>query len=61
MRVVMFDGAAVKRQKKTADNKIEIRFYTRPPRIVSPEEWKAGKQNKYFTAGTQRCEVTRHT
>lgn len=59
MRVVTFDGHAVKRQKKIADDKILLVFYNRPPRVVSPAQWDAGKANKYYDGTTPRKEVVR--
>ena len=59
MRVVIFDGHAVKRQRKLADDKILLVFYSRPPLVVTPTEWEAGKQNKYYDASVKRSEVVR--
>jgi hypothetical protein len=59
MRVVTFNGHAVKRQRKLSDEKILLVFYSRPPLVVTPAEWDAGKQNKYYDAGTKRSDVVR--
>jgi hypothetical protein len=59
MRVVMFDGAAVKRQKKLNENQVVVQFYTRPPRIVTPAEWVAGKTYKYYESTIARRDVVR--
>jgi hypothetical protein len=59
MRVVTFEGQAVKRQKKISDDKILLVFYNRPPRVVTPDQWDAGKQNKYYDGSTPRKDVVR--
>ena len=59
MRVVTFQGAAVKRQRKIGENKILLVFYSRPPVVVSPEEWDADKQNIYYDATVKRRDVVR--
>jgi hypothetical protein len=48
MRVVTFNGHAVKRQRKLSDDKILLVFYNRPAQVVSPAEWDAGKQNLFY-------------
>lgn len=59
MRVVKFRGAAVKRQRKIADGKILLVFYSRPPMVVTPDEWEAEKTNIYYDAGVKRRDVVR--
>lgn len=59
MRVVMFRGYAVKRQKKVAPDKIELRFFTRGPLVVTPQEWDAEKENKYYDNNVSRKNVVR--
>lgn len=60
MRVVEFDGQAVKRQKKVGEN-ILVTFYTRnrPPLVVTPEEWEARSRNKYYSGDVRRRDVVR--
>lgn len=60
MRVVTFQGAAVKRQRKIGENKILLVFYSRPPLVVSPEEWESGKQNIYYDATVKRRDIVRN-
>lgn len=59
MRVVMFRGSAVKRQRKIGDDKILLVFYSRPPVVVTPQEWEAEKQNMYYDAGVRRRDIVR--
>lgn len=59
MRVVTFRGAAVKRQRKIGDDKILLVFYSRPPVVVTPQEWESAKQNMYYDAGVKRRDVVR--
>lgn len=59
MRVVTFNGTAVKRQKKIDADKILLWFYSRKPQVVSVAEWEAGKQNMYFGADAPRHKVVR--
>lgn len=59
MRVVTFRGAAVKRQRKIGDDKILLVFYSRPPLVVSPQEWEAEKQNMYYESGVKRRDIVR--
>jgi hypothetical protein len=59
MRVVTYNGHAVKRQKKIGDEKILLVFYSRPPLVVSPAEWEAGKSNVYYDANVKRRDVVR--
>jgi hypothetical protein len=59
MRVVTFEGHAVKRQKKIGDNKILLVFYSRPAMVVTPEQWEAGKKNNYYDAEVKRCDIVR--
>lgn len=60
MRVVTFQGCAVKRQRKIADNKILLVFYSRPPQVVSAAEWEAGKSNLYYdSTNTKRRDIVR--
>jgi hypothetical protein len=59
MRVVTYENKAVKRQKKIAHDKILLVFYNSPPRVVTPAQWEAGKQNKYYDGEKSRKEVVR--
>jgi hypothetical protein len=59
MRVVTYNGHAVKRQKKIGDEKILLVFYSRPPLVVTPTEWEAGKSNIYYDANVKRRDVVR--
>lgn len=60
MRIVTFDGSAVKRQKKLSEDKILLTFYSRSPVVVTPEEWERGKKNLYYdSAAVKRCDVVR--
>lgn len=60
MRIVTFQGSAVKRQRKIGADKILLVFYSRPPLVVTPEEWDSGKQNLYYDTKTiKRCDVVR--
>lgn len=59
MRVVTYNGHAVKRQKKIGDEKILLVFYSRPPLVVTPTEWEAGKANVYYDANVKRRDVVR--
>lgn len=59
MRVVMFRGSAVKRQRKIGDEKILLVFYSRPPLVITPQEWEAEKQNMYYDAGVRRRDIVR--
>lgn len=59
MRVVVFRGAAVKRQRKIADDKILLVFYSRPPLVVTPTEWESEKTNMYYDADVKRRDVVR--
>jgi len=59
MRVVTFRGSAVKRQRKIGDDKILLVFYSRPPIVVTPQEWEVEKQNTYYDAGVRRRDVVR--
>jgi hypothetical protein len=54
VRVVTFHGHAVKRQRKVADNNILLVFYSRPPQVVTAEEWEAGKSNLYYDSTTAK-------
>lgn len=60
MRIVTFDGVAVKRQKKINEHKILLTFYNRSPLVVTPAEWEAGKKNLYYDSNTvKRRDVVR--
>jgi hypothetical protein len=59
MRVVLFRGAAVKRQRKIGDDKILLVFYSRPPIVVTPQEWESEKQNMYYDASVRRRDIVR--
>jgi len=59
MRVVEFDGAAVKRQKKIGAGKILVVFYDRPPHVVTPEEWATRAVNRYYSGDVRRRDVVR--
>lgn len=60
MRVVTFNGHAVKRQRKLSDDKILLVFYNRPAQVVSPAEWDAGKQNLFYDSNeVKRRDVVR--
>jgi len=57
VRVVTYNGRAVKKQHRTPDGQIKIRFYDAPPEVVSVEEWKRNTQNQYYAPGIRRREV----
>lgn len=59
MRVVEFDGEAVKRQKKIDADKIRVVFYNRPPIVVTVEEWETRSHNKYYSGDVRRRDVVR--
>ena len=59
MRVVTFDGSAVRKQKKIGNDKILLVFYNRPAIVVTVAEWEAGKKNLYYDANARRCDVVR--
>ena len=59
MRIVTFQGAAVKRQRKISDDKILLVFYSQPPMVVTPAEWEAGKQNLYYDSTVKRRDIVR--
>lgn len=59
MRIVMFRGAAVKRQRKIDDNKILLVFYSRPPLVVTPDEWEAERISKFFAGDVRRRDIVR--
>lgn len=60
MRIVMFEGRAVKKQHRTADNSMRVVFYDNtPPRIVSVEAWRNGATNKYYDGNKRRADVVR--
>ena len=58
MRVVLFRGSAVKRQRKIGPNQILVVFYDRPPEVVSADEWETFSSNQYHT-DVRRCDVVR--
>lgn len=58
MRVVTFQGHAVKRQKKVGSN-ILLTFYNYPPMLVTPAVWEADKKNLYYSAELKRRELVR--
>lgn len=62
MRIVMFEGRAVKKQHRTADNlSMRIVFYDNTPsRVVSVEEWRNGATNKYYDDNVRRSDVVRN-
>lgn len=59
MRVVEFDGEAVKRQRKIGADKILVVFYNRPPLVVTPEEWQSRSRNKFYAGDVRRRDVVR--
>ena len=59
MRVITFEGHAVKRQRKLSDEKILLVFYNRPAMVVTPAEWEAGKKNLYYDNTVKRCDIVR--
>jgi predicted HicB family RNase H-like nuclease len=59
VRVITFNGHAVKRQKKIGDNKILVFFFNRTQQIVTPQEWEAGKQNLYYDSTVKRRDIVR--
>lgn len=60
MRVVMFRGAAVKRQQKIGDNKILVVFYNRPAVVVSTKDWENEKTNKYTDGAVPRRQLVKN-
>ena len=59
MRVVLFRGAAVKRQRKIGPDQILVVFYDRPPEVVSADEWETFSADQYHEADVRRCDVVR--
>lgn len=61
VRVVEFDGKAVKRQRQSDDGKIKVCFYDSrlPDLVVTPEMWKARARNKYYSGDVRRRYVVR--
>jgi hypothetical protein len=59
MRVVEYNGVAVKRQKKIGELEIRLFFYDQPPLVVSSKDWEKYAQNKYYTGDVKRSEVVR--
>lgn len=57
VRVVTYNGRAVKKQNRTPDGQIKIRFYDAPPEVVSVEDWQRNSQNQYYAPGIRRREV----
>ena len=60
MRVVMFRGAAVKRQQKIGDDKILVVFYNRPAVVISAKDWENEKANKYTDGSVPRKQLVKH-
>lgn len=59
MRVVTFDGVAVKKQHKTKDGHIKIVFYDLPPRVVTGAEWEARSKSAFYPDDVRRSDVVR--
>lgn len=60
MRVVMFQGKAVKRQRRIGDNKIMVTFYNNHSSVVvSSAEWENGRTDKYTDGTVPRKMVVR--
>jgi hypothetical protein len=60
MRIVEYNGHAVKRQRKLADGKILVVFYDQPPVTVAPKEWRDNSRSVYFDdPGVRRRDVVR--
>lgn len=60
MRVVVFDGRAVKKQTVMRSGAVRLFFYEQAaPQFVTIEEWRAGAQNLFFPNGTCRSAVVR--
>jgi hypothetical protein len=59
MRVVEYNGVAVKRQRKIGANEILLVFYDQPPLVVSSKDWEKYSQNRYYNDGVKRSEVVR--
>ena len=60
MRIVEYKGSPVKRQKKVAADQILLTFYTRPPMVVTPEEWSRNRCNRFINdLAARRCHVAR--
>ena len=60
MRVVLFRGSAVKRQRKIGPNQILVVFYDRAPEVVSADEWETFSSDQYHEADVRRCDVVRN-
>jgi len=54
VRVITFQGHAVKRQKKVGDDKILLTFYNRPPQCVTAAEWEAGRQHLFYDSSVAK-------
>jgi hypothetical protein len=48
MRIVEYKGSPVKRQKKVGPDQILLIFFTRPPIVVTPEEWSRNRCNRFI-------------
>lgn len=54
MRIVEYEGSPVKRQKKIGPDQILLTFYTRPPMVVTPEEWARNRCNRFIDDSSAR-------
>lgn len=60
MRIVEYNGHAVKRQRKLADGQILITFYDQAPVAVTPQDWRANSKSVYFDSpNVRRRDVVR--
>jgi hypothetical protein len=48
MRIVEYNGQAVKRQRKRPDGQILVVFYDHAPIAVTPREWRENSRSVYF-------------
>ena len=54
MRIVEYNGSPVKRQKKVGPDQILLVFFTRPPMVVTSDEWSKNRCNRFIDDPTAR-------
>ncbi len=59
MRVVVFDGKPVKKQRTTNDGLIRVSFYDGSSQDVAASDWRAKAENRFFAEGTNRSDIVR--
>ena len=60
MRVVVFDGKPVKKQRATKDGLIRVSFYDGSAQDVTAADWRAKAENRFFADGTNRSDIVRN-